>query len=145
MTVIAWDGNSLAADKLSTDGTARSTTTKIQRTPDGELIGACGAAAACREIVAWYLDGAKPETFPPTQRVESTAAWLLIIASDRGVHYVQTSPHPMRYEDERFAIGSGRDFAIAAMFLGKNAREAVEVACALTTCCGQGIDTLTLE
>ena len=37
-----------------------------------------------------------------------------------------------------------RDFALAAMHLGKSAREAVEVACALDVFCGNGIDTLEL-
>jgi hypothetical protein len=48
-------------------------------------------------------------------------------------------------EDAHHAIGSGRDFAAAAMYLGKTAREAVEVAMALTGFCGHGVDTLEFE
>ena len=42
-------------------------------------------------------------------------------------------------------MGHGRDFTLAAMHLGHDARTAVEVACALDAFCGCGIDTLTLE
>lgn len=35
----------------------------------------------------------------------------------------------MRVDSAFHAVGSGRDFAIAAMHYGKSAREAVELAC----------------
>jgi hypothetical protein len=43
------------------------------------------------------------------------------------------------------AFGSGRDYAEAAMFLGCDAKRAVEVACQFQTDCGNGIDTLRLK
>lgn len=144
MTVVAWDGKTLAADKRATDGCANSTTTKIKRLPDGSLIGSCGDTSACREVCAWFERGADPSEFPATQRVSATAAWLLVIRPDGAVDYFQTSPYPGRFEDKFFAIGSGRDFALAAMHLGKDARTAVEVACALTVSCGNGVDALEL-
>jgi ATP-dependent protease HslVU (ClpYQ) peptidase subunit len=54
-------------------------------------------------------------------------------------------PHSMIYEDKFIAWGAGRDYALAAMHLGKNSREAVEVACALDNTCGMGIDILELS
>jgi ATP-dependent protease HslVU (ClpYQ) peptidase subunit len=41
------------------------------------------------------------------------------------------------------AIGSGRNYAMAAMYLGKTAAEAVAVAAALDSSVGCGITTLT--
>jgi len=41
---------------------------------------------------------------------------------------------------EKFeAIGAGSDFALAALFLGKDSREAVEVACQLSIYCEEPI------
>jgi len=53
--------------------------------------------------------------------------------------------HYERVEDAFCAMGGGRDYALAAMFLGKSALEAVQVACALDITCGKGIDVLELE
>lgn len=41
------------------------------------------------------------------------------------------------------AIGTGRDYARAAMHLGRNAVEAVQVAILFDENCGNGVDTLT--
>jgi hypothetical protein len=53
-------------------------------------------------------------------------------------------PYPMRNRSERWAWGSGRDFALAAMHLGKTAAEAVEVACLFQSDCGLGVDHVEL-
>jgi 20S proteasome alpha/beta subunit len=145
MTVIAWDGKTLAADKLSTDGTSRRTVTKIHRLSNGAVLGACGDAGQCREMQAWYCNGAKPEELPPKQRDADTAAWLLVIEPGPRILYFQLGPYPILLEDKIFAMGSGREYAMAAMHLGKTAREACEVAIALSPECGQGVDELELE
>jgi ATP-dependent protease HslVU (ClpYQ) peptidase subunit len=49
---------------------------------------------------------------------------------------------PIPIEDRQFAMGSGRDYARAAMHLGCSAAEAVAVACEFDENCGNGIDTL---
>lgn len=65
------------------------------------------------------------------------------IRSDGFFRYEKV-PYPARVEDKFTATGCGRDYALAAMFLGHDARAAVEVACALDAHCGNGIDTLEL-
>ncbi len=55
------------------------------------------------------------------------------------------SAYPELHEDKFNALGAGRDYALAAMYLGFDASRAVEVACALDVNCGNGIDVLTLE
>ena len=64
---------------------------------------------------------------------------------EKMLHVYSTGPHPECIENQMYSRASGMDFALAAMYLGKTAREAVEVACALSAECGLGIDTLTLE
>ena len=70
---------------------------------------------------------------------------MLVVLPDRSLHKFESTPHPLRFPPQNFAIGSGRDFALAAMHLGKTAVEAVEVACHFDSGCGNGIDTLTLN
>lgn len=58
------------------------------------------------------------------------------------VHIVESNLFPVEYRVGRIAVGSGRDFAMAAMFLGKSAVEAVRVAHALDPDTGPEIETL---
>lgn len=144
MTCIAWDGKTLAADKRAGTDLPR-TVTKIRRAGNGALIGCTGSACSDQELMAWYEAGAKPADFPPTQRKDETSSFLIAVLPGGVVTMYMNCPHPATYEDGVHAIGSGRDFAMMAMHLGKSAREAVELTCLLTATCGNGIDTLEFE
>ncbi len=141
MSVIAWDGKQLAADKRLTCGAAILTTTKIFKLRDC-LVGYVGTADAGAELLAWYGAGADPNTFPDAQRGEDAAAELLVIGPNKCITTYERTPYPIAYEDKQFAMGSGRDYAMAAMHLGKSARQAVALACVFCSDCGNGIDTL---
>jgi len=143
MSVIAWDGQTLAADKRASLGTLICKTTKIHRVGDA-LCAYSGEAAGGEEVLAWFRDGAKPADFPITQRDRENWAGLLVIRKGQILKY-EHSPNPISFEDKFFAIGSGRDFALAAMHLGYDARTAVEVAIALYSGCGNGVDTMQLN
>jgi 20S proteasome alpha/beta subunit len=142
VSVIAWDGTTLAADKRATLGSLIRTTTKIFRVGDA-LCAYAGSAAGGEEMLAWFRDGAKPESFPASQRTDEWSG-LLVVRKGEILKYEQ-APYPLRFEDKFIAIGCGRDFAMAAMHLGHDARTAVEVAIALDSGCGNGIDALTLD
>lgn len=144
MSVIAWDGHTLAADKLASFGTTKHTTVKIFRVRDG-LAGYAGMADFGEQVLAWYQDGAEPSEFPRSQRDKDDWAGLIVVKADGPILRYERTPYPIKFYDRHFAIGSGREFALAAMYLGCDARRAVEVACALDTGCGNGIDTLSLE
>lgn len=145
MTVIAWDGKTLAADKLACMGSTRHTTTKIFRTRDGGLAGYAGDASFGEQVLAWYQQGAVVSSFPPSQRDKDDWAGLIVIKPNRPILRYERTPHPVTFHDTHFAIGCGREFAMAAMFLGCDARRAVEVASALDVNCGGGIDTLQFD
>ncbi|QTF91783.1 hypothetical protein [Halomonas sp. BM-2019] len=68
-----------------------------------------------------------------------------MVITDGQVTYYEGAPIPLVMENTHHAIGCGRDYVMAAMHLGKNAKQAVEMACALDAFCGSGIDTLTLN
>lgn len=144
MTCIAWDGHTLAADKLASMGTIKYTTVKIFRGRDNSLIGYAGNSDFGEQMLAWWEAGADPEKFPPSQRSESDWAGLIVIRKGHPIWRYERTPHPIKFYDRQFAIGCGREFALATMHPGHDARKAVEVACALDSGCGMGIDTLTL-
>jgi hypothetical protein len=145
MTVIAWDGKTLAADKRVTCNGYPGTTTKITRAPDGALIGGAGDSDAIAVLRKWYMDGALPDAYPNNGCDGDCRARLLVITPSGQVTLYLSEPVPVTLDDANFAIGSGADVAMAAMYLGHNARKAVEVACALDTGCGNGIDALKLK
>lgn len=140
MTVIAWDGQVLAADKRGTQAGLVRTITKIERYGN-QLLGVSGETHIGAEMSAWFKAGADPEKFPPKARDDE--ATLMVVREGQVWLYV-TSPYPLLVEDRSTAIGSGRDFAIAAMALGLDAKAAVELASRFDAGCGNGVDTLTL-
>ena len=144
MTCIAFDGRTLAADKRTSYGGLHRTTTKIFRVDD-MLVGCAGNSAVGKEVVEWIRRGRKAEDFPRKQAEDSTSCSVIVIERDGSILNYDVTPFPIRIEDKIFAVGSGRDFALAAMFLGKTASEAVLVASAFDTGCGNGVDELTLE
>ncbi|MBT2300371.1 hypothetical protein J7E70_07825 [Variovorax paradoxus] len=139
MTVIAWDGRLLAADKRTSFGGLHATTQKLHRVGE-RFVGCAGNTAQIQEMLVW-LEKGDPEKFPATQRSTADCVSMLVIDNGRILQYENT-PYPMVIENGFWAIGSGRDFAMAAMHLGKTAEEAVEVACHLDATCGNGIDVL---
>ena len=111
MTVIAWDGTILAADKLQVCGEMRRTVSKLERIDD-LLVAATGFGWAAREMIEWVRRGRSPEDFPACQRDKDTWATLTVIEDRRCLLY-ERSPYPTKLEDRIFADGAGRDFTNA--------------------------------
>ncbi|MDR0275927.1 MAG: hypothetical protein LBI48_11440 [Burkholderiaceae bacterium] len=139
MTIIAYDGKTVAADKREVDsfGLVR-TVTKIFH-HDGLVAAITGEHSAGIEMYQWWRAGAKPKDFPSSARDDK--ATLIVIGSGSILIYT-TGPHSVRQEEKQAAFGSGRDFGLAAMAFGKTAAEAVEFACRFQADCGNGIDVL---
>ena len=143
MTVIVWDGKTLAADKLSSQGGMIGITTKIHRI-NGMLVGGAGESAFISEMIQWIKDGRDSAKFPASQRDKDDWQPILLIEEDGSACFYDRTPYPVRLEQKHVTVGSGSEFARAALYLGKTAREAVEVANALCTTCGCGVDSLDL-
>lgn len=141
--MIAWDGETLAADKQATYGATRQTVTKIIRYGT-DLIGATGDTSMGAELVDWYMHGAAPSAFPEKNRGGSPLATMVIIKSDKSVWHYESTPYPFKIEDKYCAFGGGNEGALIAMECGKTAREAVELVCKYNNGCGNGVDVLTL-
>lgn len=140
MTTIAWDGTTLAGDKRATFGSIRTTVTKIRRGPKGNLVGISGTFSLSEPIFDWLLHGAER---PEAQGEKNDFCGIIEITPD-GRCFKHERHGCFRIEDPFFAVGTGSDFAIAAMALGHSAAEAVALAARFDTNTGDGIDTLGL-
>lgn len=147
MTVIAWDGTTLAADKRSTTEYGTITlTTKIGRHKNA-LWAEGGHEPEGLELLAWWKDGAHPKDFPAVGR-ENKATLVIVTRETSGplVLCYTKGPYPAtENEGGVCAFGTGRDIALAVMHLGKSAREAVLMASKLNAWCGDGVDVLRLD
>ncbi len=144
MTTIAWDGRTLATDRQADTGHGKACVTKSRRTDKGELLAYSGAAAFGEQMVDWYVRGADPDRFPPSQRDDDDWCRLVVVTTDGKLMAYERTPYPVRFGDRRIAFGSGGDFARAAMHCGCDARQAVEVAACFDPHTGGGVDVLTL-
>ncbi len=123
----------------------KNTVTKTHRIR-GHLVASTGDLDRIGELEAWFADDALPAAFPACNRKDDAPAQMVTITPEGVVQVYQRTPYPMVFEGSYYyAAGCGRDFALAAMHLGENAQKAAEVACALSSGCGNGVDTLTLE
>lgn len=143
MTVIAWDGETLAADKLMCAGSVKKTTTKIFRHGD-ELLAVAGDLSIGVELVDWYKNGAVHADYPAVNRKADSTASLMIIRADRTAWRYESGPVPFRCEGKFCAWGSGDEGALVALACGKTAIEAVELVSRFNTGCGNGVDALRL-
>ena len=139
MTTIAWDGTVLAGDRRISSGTVTYSTTKIRRTQDGRLIGATGDYGVCAALLDWLERGG---TRPSGQDSERWASAIEILPD--GTCWMHNRDGRWRVEDEFVAIGSGRDYAMAVMALGRSACEGVGIAARFDPGTGNGVDTLPL-
>lgn len=138
MTTIAWDGRTLAGDRRGNAAGMAYEVCKLRRTSDGHLLGFSGDIGVGMLMLDW-LDRGGPR---PHQQDSDRWATVLEIEPD-GACWCHGRDARWRIEQPFFAIGSGRDFALAAMALGRTAAEAVDLAARFDTGTGNGVDALT--
>lgn len=138
MSTIAWDGRigMLAADRQLTLGNSPLPVAKLFTLSKGgcsRLVACCGEYEDALLFVDWMAAGK-----PGTIALQDNFSALVI---DRG--------HCWRYGQQLqgylidapfWAAGSGADYAIGAMAMGANAREAVEIASQYDVFTGCGVD-----
>lgn len=140
MTTIAWDGKTLAADTQASSCGLKFRTSKIGRLKDGRLYGISGDADYGLAVVDWLNGGEKPH-----QADKDDWSTILVIGLDGSINRYERRLIPITVLEHQHAIGSGRDFAMAAMACGKTAKEAVEIASQLDEATGGYIETLALN
>lgn len=138
MSVVVWDGKTLAADKQGTCGDLMKKTTKIKRAESGDLLAWVGTSEYGLVLAQWYENGCKPEDWPEFQKSDE---WSRLIVVHKGKAYeYETTPTRQPVETVPMAWGSGSDFALGALAMGADAAEAVRVASKYSVSCGFGVD-----
>ena len=130
MTTVAFDGKTMAADTLATDvwGMREVSVCKIQRGKDF-LIGCAGETG---QILRWwktvshmYLEELLEKGYSHYEK-ETNDPGIVIGTADCCYRHVAGSF--LKTSRSFHAVGSGRDYALAAMHLGRDAYHAVAVA-----------------
>lgn len=138
MTTVAWDGVVLAADRQTTAGGTATPTRKIFKAtaPDGTrwLYGCSGSAAEAQEFTRRLEAGIPMPTFKD----------LSILAINEHLEVFQGREDMFweRKNTTKWAMGSGCDYALGAMYAGKDAIDAVGIAAKLDVTTGLGVDAL---
>ena len=133
MTTIATNGKSMACDLQATHsgGIKFKIETKVIELPPKTakdlfgvkkaFVGFCGSVDAWGEIHGWFY---VPEGKPPKCRgIE------MMMLTDKGeIYHATNMTNWTLIKEKQFAIGSGMQFAVAAMDSGKTPLESVKVA-----------------
>lgn len=141
MTVIAFDGKIIAADKQATNNGLRHICNKLEKIKGG-YIAIAGTDNKSLPMVEWYKKGCKIKDFPPQIKDEFG---LIIVFKNGEVYQYENAPYPIKRTDKIMAWGCGRDYAIGAMAAGKNAIDAVKITSDHSVDCGLGVDWVKIE
>lgn len=139
MTTIAFDGKILAADsRMIGSHIVQTRYTKLFR-HKGIIWGFCGDTQYAPIFERWVKAGMRHDAKPKI-REDSEFAVLLI---KKGRAYYYTDEFEATPAGVPAAIGSGGDYAIAAMLGGANARRSVQIASRLDPNTGGHITVVT--
>lgn len=144
MTTIAWDGESIAADRRVC-GSSIMSLGKLFKLPDGSVLAGAGDYAEVVEVVAWVMGGCDPDARPRFS--ENSEGSSLLLARPDGKAYWLTWPYLRQVEiNEPFAAeGSGCQFALGAMAMGATARRAVQIAAKFDPFTGGGVNVIKVK
>lgn len=137
MTVIVWRNGIMAADTLSYihNGECRmpGEVQKIWRLANGSLLGHAGVRRQAHALMRWVEEGEKGE---PPDTGEVTA-----ILAERGGRLRLFDGKSERDHDDVpfYAIGSGAQVALGALYQGATAIQAAQIACLVSPYCGGNI------
>ena len=139
MTTIITDGKSMAADKQANYDEHLIPVVKIHSVGD-EIIGIGGCHAFGVRLIEWYKEGADIKNFPDKDYTN----WQMMVISQNGIKNLFSHGFvdiPLEFA----AIGSGRDYALSAAYLGKSLKDAIDFASVHDRNTGMGVDILHLE
>jgi len=153
MTVIAWDGKTLAVDSQVSDSTGyKQAADKIWRFEYGDekpdaLLAVFGVLAHGAPLVEWFKSGATPSDYPfPASTVNEFVGTSLVVVSGNQVMEYGASPYPdIQPISVKQAWGSGGQMALGAMLAGYTAVQAAQLSCKHITTCGGPVKSMTME
>ena len=149
MTVIAWDGKTLATDRMANDGSQKWESSKAwysKRYKEDEcIITGTGLLAHIIQMKAWYIQGGDVDSFRdlPCNRVAYSTSQLIVVRRE-GL-YVFEGHHPVLRKEEFCAFGDGKEIAMGALAMGATAKQAVLICNDFSLHCGKGVELFSLQ
>lgn len=141
MTTIAYDGITLAADsQVSAGGCFLGYENKITKLTNGGYLASCGNTECCAEAEGWFNAGCPQDAKP---KLESFGA--LYFPPDGGAVEEYRERLVSEVPFVPWAGGSGREWALSAMYLGKDAIAAVEFAISIDLYSGGEINSVIIN
>lgn len=138
MSIVVWDGHTLATDRAATDGAIKWRAAKAWRFGEAILSGV-GPVQSILAMREWYMRGADPADLPIVQ-LSPNWCHFIVVRKD-GLHRYEQGPYPIHHGRDQCAFGEGKDFAYGALAMGADAAKAVEITNMFSTVCGHGVDT----
>ncbi len=142
MTVIAYDGKSLATDRQSTSSGLILAASKSMRLKDGTVLAWAGTSVQGLVLADLYRRKQLAKHWPDFQNGEKFT--FLVVARKGKVVFYEQQRIPLPVEVAPYAWGAGRELAIGAMAMGATAKQAVEIASRWEASCGCGVDNYLL-
>ena len=140
MTTVAWDGRTLAADRQVTYGNTRAAGRKLFDCAE-YIYAASGTAFEAELIARWLRDGARPSSRVRLEDDEGHRCGIVVQKADGRAFVAQGRTVVLvGHREAPLACGSGCDFALAAMAMGKSAVQAVRFAERFDIYTGLGVD-----
>lgn len=130
----------MAGDQKCTDDDTSFRTRKIRRVGQA-IVGAAGNGVAIAKFFRWFESGEQDDP-PKFGKDDELSAMVLTPA---GLFVYDTGCEPEEVLDEFYAVGSGKQAALAAMHLGCDPFKAVEIAARVDTMTATPVDVLALE
>ena len=143
MTIVVWDGTTLAVDRGVTDGFTMWEQDKAWKLDDIVITGS-GHMASVIAMRDWYMNGSNPDTFP-NKLVMGDNYSELIVVSRAGLIRFEKTYIPFEHGHNKCAFGSGKDFAYGALAMGATAEQAVSIANHFSIHCGMGVDVYSFK
>ncbi len=144
MTTIAIDGKYIACDGQVTSRNViePGRHEKIFQDEDGTIYAFSGCLPMFSAWVEWWKAGKNPKELPVAKDDYASMAFWVFKGGELW-EIINEAPYPLKINMPS-AIGSGREFALGAMFAGKSAKEAVEISSKLDTGTGGEIKVIEL-
>lgn len=143
MTVIAWDGDILAADRMWSTYNMSYGQSKLHKI-NNEFIFQAGNKSCGYEFLEWYKNGADPNKWSD-ERFKDSSSILIILKRD-GLYMLIGNPVLVPFKTNNFfAWGYGSEFACGVLACGKSAIDAVKLTSKHVDHCGYGYNAVSLS
>ena len=138
MTTIAakFSTGEIAADSMVSGDDSFYMVEKLRRGKES-VYGACGNWDACLKFLSAISEG--------KQELDSDLDVTVLELRHDGIWVYESTIIPARIKNDFWAVGTGANFAIAAMHLGMSPTEAVNLACLYDSSSHGPVDTMMLD